>query len=39
MQWVEKGNKYSCLQNCPVKARLVMQKHKLTEQFILHAVY
>jgi len=28
-QWVEKGNKY-CLQNCPVKSRLVMQNHKLT---------
>jgi hypothetical protein len=29
-KWVKKGNKYSCLQNCPVKVRLVMQKHKLT---------
>jgi hypothetical protein len=38
MQWVEKGNKY-CLQNYPVKARLVMQKRKLTEQFTLRAVY
>ena len=26
----KKGNKYSCLQNCPVKVRLVTQKHKLT---------